>query len=365
MKRGIALLMCLIMMAGLAACGDTAPDPATQTASSDTVTTVPDTDTDTEASTSSKTEEEVEIPSSHKVLACDQYNRRVVLYDLDLLSKGDSLDDGEIWSLDEAGYAADMKYREGSVFGDVVIVAGTYVTGIYAYPEKTAHFTTTTPGSNPHAVELLPSGNLVVANSDGNSLRLFYSSAVLDGVASADVPRYKEYELKGAHGLVWDPKNEVLWALGDEELAAYALSGEGTEESLSKISGMGSALPKSHPGGHDLSADLTDPDYLLLSTNKGPLRYDKEENTFLSSFQQSSQIPTSFLKAVSRNEEGSFFFLQTTGGKGTAWENMNISGWCSDQISAILVKGNKAIKTTYKSETSAFYKCRVFCGQYQ
>ena len=164
---------------------------------------------------------------------------------------------------------------------------------------------------------------------------------------------------------MWDPKNEVLWALGDKELAAYAVSGEGAEETLSKISGMGSFLPATHPGGHDLSADLTDPDYLLLSTNKGPLRYNKEENTFVSSFLHSSQIPTSFLKAISRNEDGSFFFLQTTGGKGTAWENMNISGWCSDQITAIIVKGNKALKYTYKSETSAFYKYRVFCGQYQ
>lgn len=370
MKRGIAFIMCLFTLVGLAACGEPSSDPSASAPSvTGTDTAISDTDTsDTETVTTSSaatSEGNTTDAVPNMVLACDQYNKRVVLYDFDRLSQGDSLDDGEIWSLDEAGYAADMKYREDTVFGNVVLVAGTYVSGIYAYPEKTAYFTTTEPGNNPHAVELLPSGNLVIANSSGNSLRLFYASAVLDGTDPKEVPHYKDYELKGAHGLVWDPENEVLWALGDNELAAYALRGEGTEEALSKISGMGARLPSTHPGGHDLSADFTNPNFLLLSTNKGALRFNKEKNTFLSTFSQSSRIPTGYLKAVSNNPNGSLFYVQTTKGEGTPWADMNIAGWCSDQITALIAKGSKFIQVTYKSEVSAFYKSRAFYGKYQ
>ena len=365
MKRGFIMILCTALLFGCVACGDTTtPSTSDSEATlSRTESTGSITDSVTESvSSTTQTEDETVDTVSNQVLACDQYNRRIVLYNLDLLSEGDTLEKGEIWSLD-AGYAADMKYREDTVFGDVVLVAGTYDSGIYAYPEKTPLFITKDPGNNPHAVELLPSGNMVIANSTGNCLRLFYASAALE---NKEAPRYTEYELKDAHGLLWDPEYEVLWALGSDELAAYALTGEGTEEKLSKISsGLGASLPKEFPGGHDLSADLTNPNFLYLTTNIGPIRYDKENGTFTANFTQSNQIPKGYLKALSNNPSGMFFFVQTNGGKGTAWESMNISGWCSDQISCILNTENGVRKISYKSTTSAFYKSRAFCGQYQ
>ena len=338
MKRGIALLLCLFALAGFAACGGGEPEnPGTDSALPSTVTDSGAEKVSTSSGGASVGETEDTVPNL--VLACDQHNRRIVLYDLDLLDRKDGLDKGEIWSLD-AGYAADMKYREGTVFGDVVLVAG-LKSGIYAYPEKTPLFVTENPGNNPHAVELLPSGNLVVANSDGNSLRLFPASEVLNGKTSQE---YREYTLKGAHGLLWDPQYGVLWALGDDELAAYLPSGSGTEEVLKKVGGMGALLPSKFPGGHDLSADLTDVAGLYLTTNKGALRFNKETGKFDPDFPQSRKIPSGYLKALSNNPNGNLFFVQTTDATGTAWADKNIAGWCSDRIGYVYKRSRKIRK---------------------
>jgi hypothetical protein len=68
-------------------------------------------------------------------------------------------------------------------------------------------------GESPHSAELLPDGNIVVASSQDNRLRLFYE--ILDG------SKYLDMALPSAHGAVWDFKRNWLWALGLDTL--YAL----------------------------------------------------------------------------------------------------------------------------------------------
>ena len=61
------------------------------------------------------------------VIACDQRNRRLVMYDLGKLNPGDALDEAEIWSFSfrtdwgTPSNVSGVKYRKNTVFGDVII----------------------------------------------------------------------------------------------------------------------------------------------------------------------------------------------------------------------------------------------------
>ncbi len=311
----------------------------------------------------SNTETEDFISEENLVMACDQLQERIVLYDLDLLDPGDPLEYAEIWSLD-CGYAAGLKYRENTVFGDVVLVAGE-TSGIYAYPSGNEIWTTTNPGINPHSIEILPGGNIVIANSTGATVRLFQTSELKNGnrVGSQS---YVDYDLIGAHGVLWDPEYEVLWALGDDELVAYMVWEKNGKEVLESIPDMGIRLPENGDGGHDLSADLTDIRYLYLTVNSRVYRFDKEEGTLDARFSQYNKLTFSSVKGFGNNRGGNFFYVYPNGGIGTSWEHLPISDWCTDRIQFCLrSESGNLYKKTFKAETSAFYKCRVFYGGYQ
>ncbi len=94
-------------------------------------------------------------------------------------------------------------------------------------------------GESPHSAELLPDGNIVAASSQDNHLRLFYEIP--------DSSKYVDMNLPSAHGVVWDFKRNLLWALGLDTLYAvkYFVSGA---PALSIVAQY--ALPTHE--GHDL-----------------------------------------------------------------------------------------------------------------
>ena len=79
---------------------------------------------------------------SNYVLAACANEKRVVLYDMATYD-GENLDNNEVWSFqptapeaDNGGGMSGVKYREDTVFGDVVIVcASRGYAGIVSYPE--------------------------------------------------------------------------------------------------------------------------------------------------------------------------------------------------------------------------------------
>lgn len=398
-----AALLCLGAVAGLTACGtasapnedtgDTLPrteaaesettsdaetDPETETLTEETETAEPMTEAVTEAITEAPTEavteavteaptEEVTEPETERVLnlvmAHDQMKEELVIYDMDAYSEGATLDDLEVWSI-PVGHAAGLKYREDSVFGDVIVVAGNH-SAIYAYPSGEEIWGTNSPGDNPHSVELLPSGNLVIASSTGNTLRLFYTSAILEGkVGTAN--RYKDYTLTDAHGVLWDPEREVLWALGGHELRAYRLEGEGKREELVEISDMVYPLPENRQLGHDLSPDYADSRYLYVTVGAAIMRFDKETGLFSEEFPHADSLNRGNVKGFSNNPNGHFFASGETGGAGTTWTDWWKASWCTDGIYYAYSDGSDDLCVVrLASSTRAFYKIRAFCGRYQ
>lgn len=298
----------------------------------------------------------------NKVMAVDQAGKRVVVYDLDKYSSGKTLDDLEVWSL-KAGHAAGLKYREGSVFGDVVIVAGDR-SGIYAYPSGKTIWYTDNPGNNTHSIELLPSGNIVIANSTGNSLRFFKSSAVKNN-DSTTAAKYTDYPLEGAHGVLWDPEYNVLWALGSYDLKAYSLQGSGASQKLVERTDLSIKLPYGRYHGHDLSPDYTSKRYLYITVNYCAMRFDKETRTLSDVFPYSGLTNATAIKGFSNNAANHFFLTGTAGGAGCFWDNEWYESWCTDTIYYCAENNGVVDKIAFKSKKSAFYKVRVFCGAYQ
>jgi len=363
-KKTLSLLLISLLALSLVACGedpvstDSTPGTGNETSGSATDASSADTDSDPAATDSDGTPAE---PVPNLVMACDQYQKRIVIYDLELLEPGDDLDLAEVWSVD-AGYCADMKYREDTVFGDVVVTAGT-TASIIAYPSKEIVWSTGQPGSNPHAVEILPNGDLCIANSSGSCIRYFNTGALAES-KDAKV-RYTDYPLKDAHGVLWDPEYDCLWAVGADELIAFTHTGTG----LVKLAGAGGTLPKDNEGGHDLSADMTNPRYLYYTGHKGAVRYDKEEEEFNTSYPNRDKLSHGYQKGFSNNENNHYFYILCNGkgNENKPWGNLNIASWCSDTLYYGTWKNNGRLLSIqeYTSSTSAFYKTRAFSGKYQ
>lgn len=124
---------------------------------------------------------------------------------------------------------------------------------------------------NAHSAELLPNNLIVVASSfssAGNRINL-YKADSSDIVVDSD-------SLYGAHGLLWDKKSKLLWALGTNLLRSYTIESIKDLPSLKAINEF--VLPE--PDGHDLIA--TDKDNLIcISTASNVWLFSTKDHTFL------------------------------------------------------------------------------------
>lgn len=288
------------------------------------------------------------VPNSNIIFLTDQISRSIVFYDFNKYSPGKTLDDLEIKSL-PLGDAAGLKYREGTVFGNVIILAGANsVTGIYNTSGGKI-WNTSNPGKNPHSVEILPSGNLVVASSTDDKIRFFKTSALKnDGSVS-----YTDYTLDDAHGVLWDPTYKVLWAIGNDDLYAYRIEGSGTNEKLVKDDALSVVLGPYYRGGHDLSPDYTDKNFLYLSLGYRVIRYNKQTKERETLF---TKEPNS-VKGFSNNPSGNIFYTGITPST-DSWLTNKIHFWKRNNDGTYE-------KITVSSSKRSFYKSRTYCGAYQ
>jgi hypothetical protein len=125
---------------------------------------------------------------------------------------------------------------------------------------------------NAHSAEVLPGNRVVVASSTGvggNKLLLF-DLAKSDQVVAAD-------DLPGAHGVVWDPERNRLWALGETEFRSYEVLADRATGSLLLTRRWTCELP--NPDGHDLRAQPGTPD-LTLTTGHHVWLFDRDLLSF-------------------------------------------------------------------------------------
>ncbi len=124
-------------------------------------------------------------------------------------------------------------------------------------------------GVNAHSAELLPDGNIADALSGGGDVLRVHCT--LEGAAYS-----VSYPLELGHGVVWDKKRRLLWALAKDEIRSYTYNMNRSRPEL--------ALKKSFkiPGldicGHDLFA-RAGKDSLFFTQEKGVYEFNIEKET--------------------------------------------------------------------------------------
>jgi hypothetical protein len=157
-----------------------------------------------------------------------------------------------------------------------------------------------------------------------------------------------------AHGLLWDPKNEVLWGAGSNMLFAYrvTLNEDGSvnvikDEELSVIAPDGNL--------HDLQPYFGNKDWLLVSTGNMVLVYDKVNKTFSDAFSGVSKAVRKDVKGVGRFLNGDMIYIYPDG---------LLEKWNSTILNYVQA-GEKRISVQINSNMGRFYKCRVWYSDYQ
>lgn len=194
-------------------------------------------------------------------------------------------------------------------------------------------------GSYPHAAELIPNGNLAVAASHGDWVKIFSTSS--SNVAT--------YPLPGAHGVVWDNKLWRLWVIGDTKITALIIGGSrGTPTVTEDV-----ARAKTIPGnGHDLSRFEGD-DNKLWVTNSGHV-YIFDKTTLTLTNAPGAAYRTA-VKAVSNNNEASGFMIVETKPNTTA---CTLNTWCTPSVDFYNASGTFLASRTRTG--AAFYKGDVW-----
>ena len=125
--------------------------------------------------------------------------------------------------------------------------------------------------ANAHSIEELPNNRIAVAgsnNENGNCVAIFNKNV------SGGKPIYKS-KLFAAHGLVWDKKRQLLYALGGNELQLFKLIDWSSKFPKIKLEKQWS-LPD--VGGHDLVE--CNSENLLITTNNHVWLFNKKTEQF-------------------------------------------------------------------------------------
>lgn len=380
MKRILSLLLCLVLLVSLAACGDNGTDTATggsQTSSD------PKTDTsggsDKTSDETEKTEGGFDEDMEHKFIATDITNHSIVVYDLnkcegdwDLLTN-DSLAIVWEWDSDDdpnckikPGKGIDAaKYRYSAYYERDVMIAcssGGWA-GVVDYEAKSLLWEFNF-GSGPHSIEMMPNGDVVVGIS-GDPGGVAYVP-----LSAGETKPSSKIDSLYCHGVSYDPVNDWLWVLEDTGVYAATVSNYGTANAkLSRVGGMDFRFGNGIAGGHAFSPVYGEPGCYWASSADKLWKFDSNEETITKSFSRSSALTTKAnIKGIASFPDGTV--VQTVAnlnGKATA-------AWASDGFRIITrewSKGkvpvlNDVVKiVVFDPADREFYKVQPFTKDYQ
>jgi len=248
---------------------------------------------------------------------------------------------------------ADAKLRYNDFYGGYVVatVCGQGYLCLIDYETKECLYCyNDSTEINPHAVELLPDGNMVVASSVGNSVTIY---AATQGDARGYFARYP---LMCAHGLLWDSDLNVLWALGKEELLAYEVGGtlEKPELILKRTYNV-PAEPIEE--GHDLYPVYGDGGKLWITVSKEVYQFDKMTGRCSKDFEFYNRVSGEYNKSIGNQPFSNTFVRAYPKEKG---------GWRTDTIQLFRPDGKG--EYTLESHTqigTGYYKARVWYPEYR
>lgn len=208
-----------------------------------------------------------------------------------------------------------------------------------------------------HAMEILPDGNCVVASA-GKAwpqgwVRIYSSSQ-----PSPNHGVNTQYFFTAAHAVLWDSTHQVLWALGNE-LRKYKYNTPASGGTITNpklyLDTSYKVLPSAW--GHDLAADVNNPDQLLLTTNGGVYIFHVSTGKF-------SDVPgaaqRTFVKAIS-SQPGQNTLVETQPSTGCPLYPANT--WCTSVVNFYDAASGEATGSRTVSG-AAIYKGKTFDPNY-
>lgn len=290
-----------------------------------------------------------EIPSNgHLVAFANQSEARLDVFDL---SCKEMTVASRVWSFKiRESNVSDAKFRISDKYGEVVLIAcsGNRYGCMVSYPSGEIIWETKSAAQNPHAIELLPNGIVAMASSEGDRVRFFNPTDSFSETYDAEIV------LEDAHGVLWDDEREILYAIGSNTLEAYTVKQDNTKIKVTKVADQCATIPTE--GAHDLSADYSNPDRLILSTISKVYSYDKNTGEFTSAYDEDmGQQVIRNVKGVGNFKDGSMVYV---------YPDAKYYGWTTS--SAVFVEREENGYKTFvlNCQIGHFYKCRVFCSDY-
>ena len=280
------------------------------------------------------------LVSNTYVALTDQQNNTLSVFDI---SKGVLDDTSLVWSYQvENRGISDAKLRYSKKYGDVAVInTGDNYACMVTYPEGKLVWSTKNAADNPHSVELMPNGYIAIASSSGNEVRIFDTTEQTDDMVDF-------LSLSDAHGVLWDDNNQLLWAIGNQELASYSFEVEdGLLYSTQQQSIM---LPTKN--GHDLTVDYANENSLLLTTGTAMYRFNIETCEFTELFTENEQIQKKNVKGIGSFSDGTMIYIKPDG-EFKVWTSKTLSVVQNGQVSHLT------------SKLGHYYKCRVWSKQYR
>ena len=257
-----------------------------------------------------------------------------------------------VWSSKATPGISGFKLRNHPTYGDVVLITvGTHVEMVSFETKETLWQVNDAP-ENSHSVELMPNGVIAVGGTVGHDIH-FYN-------LNSDDPTKIRLEIpyKDAHGVLWDPKNEVLWAAGMNMLYAYKVTAN-DDGSVTVIKDEEMSFTTPEGGLHDLQPYFGNDDWLIISTASHVYIYDKVNKTVKDAYEGVVGATTDHVKGVGRFLNGDQIYMFYDGGN----DNGQGGGWNTTYLTYIPNGSN--IVSTIPSTMGRFYKCRVWYSNYQ
>ena len=243
---------------------------------------------------------------------------------------------------------AGVKFRHSEKYGNVVLtVCGNRYGCMISYPEGKVLWSTEAAASNPHSIELMPNGIIAIASSDGGEVRFFKTDE-----RSSKTPDAK-MTLRDAHGVLWDPEREVLWAIGANVLTAYRVTlDEDGAVAVTEDTSLKATIP--NYGAHDLAPVYGNKNELWITTGSHVYRYNKTDKAFSLEYEGHEIVDIGGVKGVGNFDNGDIVYIYPDG---------EYQSWTGK--TAYLVKKGADEREELVSEVGHFYKIRVWDTRYQ
>lgn len=244
-----------------------------------------------------------------------------------------------------------INFRIHETHGEVIIVASGTRAELLDYDTGKLLWYTNYAAPSSHGAELLPNGVAAIASSHGNAIRFFD----VDGSRT----KYIEVEFKDAHAVLWDPKNELLWGLGETELRAFKVVKAGKNditvtEDMERYTKLPSNL------GHDLAPYYYDDDKMWVTVFSTFYIYDKTTKTFTKEVEgDDGLIVRRRVKGIGNFADGSMV---------TAYPDeleTSYQTWTTEKINFYFKLGDKLYYCPFATPDMHHYKCRIICTDYQ